>query len=146
MEREYIKILNDLRFARNVDTEKIRELLMLRDVYEVALKISGRATALVNPHVKCVRSRDTELMKELVERRAKPMPEIDFEGFDELFSRVSDDYEALLSDISMSRTKKGEYCVYMRVHRDTGNFYVGHSNKTALFVEITPKFFMSGMT
>jgi len=130
MDVQYIKLLNTLRFARDIEGK--RDLLLLRDYYEDQLKDVRNVRYLIDPFVKCIRTDDEKLLAELTRKHYIEEPHFPIETEGHIIDLVSKDYEHLLDDyVQLSRKKKGDYVVYMRVHRETGHFYIGHSSKTA---------------
>jgi len=129
MEKHYIDILNQLRFSK----ENNEALLSLRDRYEEDLKDDENVKGLIHPRVKCVVTDDTGLLTIMTGRYFKDMPEVDRDDLQNITHIVSNNYEKIMSGgkRGVSGVKTNTYTVYLRVHPDTGHFYIGHTTRDA---------------
>ena len=141
MDIQYIKLLNTLRFDKDIKVK--RDLLLLRDYYEDQLKDVENVRHLIDPFVKCIRTDDEKLLAELTRKHYIEEPYFPIGTERHIIDLVSKDYEHLLDDyVQLSRKKKGDYVVYMRVHRETGHFYIGHSKNNANTRKCSSSYFL----
>lgn len=128
MEQQYLDILNQLRFSK----ENNEVLLSLRDRYEEELKDDENVKGLIHPRIKCVITDDTELLNIMTHKYFKEMPEVDRDDLQTITHIVSNKYENIMTGGKrVSGIKNNTYAVYLRVHPDTGHFYIGHSTNDA---------------
>jgi len=129
MEQQYIDILNQLRFSK----ENNEALLSLRDRYEEELKDDENVKGLIHPRIKCIITDDTELLNIMTDRYFKKTPEIDRDDLQNITHIVSNKYEKIMTGgkRGVSGVKNNTYTVYLRVHPDTGHFYIGHTTRDA---------------
>lgn len=129
MDKQYIKLLNTLRFDNDIEDK--RELLVLRDYYEQELKDVINVRYLVQPYIKCIRTDDITVLDDLKRKYYIEEPQINLEENERsILNRVSQDYKYLKDSLTLTRKKDELYCVYMRIHKETGHFYIGHSKNT----------------
>jgi len=129
MEQQYIDILNRLRFSK----ENNKVLLSLRDCYEEELQDNENVKGLIHPPIKCIITDDPELLITMTDKYYQDIPEYNRDDLQDITYIMSNKYEKIMAGRKqgVSGVKNNTYTVYLRVHPDTGHFYIGHTTKDA---------------
>ena len=139
----YIELLNHLRFSRGENNEA---LLLLRDQYEEELEDGENYENLIHPYVKLIRTDDIELLSIMKDKYFQDIPEYHRDDLQDITDIVSLKYDKIMNGRKrgVSGVKKKQYNVYLRVHTNTGHFYIGHSQNDAHTRNLSEFYFLRG--
>lgn len=128
--KDYIDLLNFLRFNKTIKNKK--NMIVYRDFLEDELKDEEDLQHLINPRLKCIKTDDISKIPRTINTlyiSNNTSNLLEDTTYNSIKERVIHVYKSILERKFVYTKKDKAFCVYIRVLKKTGHYYVGFSRK-----------------